>query len=302
MKQRFEDYPDQLTKGKVPGKVRIVLNRNREWTRMNTDKPELKMKDSALFNRIVAILEQARSNVVRAVNSNTVVAYWLIGREIVEELQKGEERAEYGKRVIEDLSNRLTERYGKGFSVPNLRNFRKFYVMFQDRKPEIHYPMGSELSAPGKGETKDRLSLIGFHPNLSWSHYRALMRVDKKEAREFYETETTEGGWNKRQLERQIHSLFYERLLMSKDKKRMLLEDRVEKDGVFKQVDVLKDPYVLEFLDLPDTAKFHESDLEQAIIDNLQHFLLELGKGFSFVARQKRMRIAKDEKVLQIHE
>ena len=275
---------------------------------MNTDKHELKMNDSALFDRIVAILEQARSNVVRAVNSNTVVAYWLIGREIVKELQKGEERAEYGKRVIENLSKRLTERYGKGFSDPNLRNFRKFYVMFQDRKPEIHYPMGSELtserkryptgselSVPGKGETKDGLFLIGFHPNLSWSHYRALMRVDKKEAREFYETETAECGWNKRQLERQIHSLFYERLLMSKDKKRMLLEDRVEKDGVFKQVDVLKDPYVLEFLDLPDTAKFHESDLEQAIIDNLQYFLLELGKGFSFVARQKRMRFGDED-------
>ena len=275
---------------------------------MNTDKHELKMNDSALFDRIVAILEQARSNVVRAVNSNTVVAYWLIGREIVKELQKGEERAEYGKRVIEDLSNRLIGRYGKGFSVPNLRNFRKFYVMFQDRKPEIRYPLGSELtserkryptgselSVPGKGETKDGLSLIGFHPNLSWSHYRALMRVDKKEAREFYETETAECGWNKRQLERQIHSLFYERLLMSKDKKGMLLEDRAEKDGVFKQVDVLKDPYVLEFLDLPDTAKFHESDLEQAIIDNLQHFLLELGKGFSFVARQKQMRFGDED-------
>jgi len=275
---------------------------------MNTDKHQLKMYDSALFERIVAILEQVRSNVVRAVNSNTVVAYWLIGREIVKELQKGEERAEYGRHVIEDLSTRLTERYGKGFSVPNLRNFRKFYVMFQDRKPEIRYPLGnelmserkryptgSELSVSGKGEAKDGLSLVGFHPNLSWSHYRALMRVDKKEAREFYETETVECGWNKRQLERQIHSLFYKRLLMSKDKKGMLLEARAEENEGVKNVDVLKDPYVLEFLDLPDTAKFHESDLEQAIIDNLQHFLLELGKGFSFVARQKRMRFGDED-------
>ncbi|MCJ7686326.1 MAG: PDDEXK nuclease domain-containing protein [Desulfobacteraceae bacterium] len=275
---------------------------------MDTNRHELKRNDSALFKRVVTILEQARSNVVRSVNSNTVVAYWLIGREIVQELQKGEERAEYGKRVIENLSNRLTERYGKGFSVPNLRNFRKFYVMFQDRKPEIRYPLGSELTSereryptgselnvPGKGGTKDGLSLTSFHPNLSWSHYRALMRVDKKEAREFYETETAECGWNKRQLERQIHSLFYDRLLMSKDKKGMLLEDRAGEDGVFKQVDVLKDPYVLEFLDLPDTAKMHESDLEQAIIDNLQHFLLELGKGFSFVARQKRMQFGDED-------
>ena len=117
---------------------------------MDTDRLESKTNDRALFDRIVAILEQARSNIVRAVNSNTVVAYWLIGREIVKDLQKGEERAEYGKRVIEDLSNRLTERYGKGFSVPNLRNFRKFYLMFQDRKPEIRYPLGNELTSEQK--------------------------------------------------------------------------------------------------------------------------------------------------------
>jgi len=275
---------------------------------MNTDKHELKRNDSALFDRIVAILEQSRSNVVRAVNSNTVVAYWMIGWEIIKELQKGEKRAEYGKRVIEDLSNRLTERYGKGFSVPNLRNFRKFYLMFQDRKPEIRYPTGSELasdqkryptgselSVPGKGETKNGRSLIGFHPDLSWSHYRALMRVAKKKARDFYETESVACGWNKRQLERQIHSLFYERLLMSKDKQGMLLEARAEENDSLKPVDVLKDPYVLEFLDLSDTAKMHESNLEQAIIDNLQHFLLELGKGFSFVARQKRMRFGDED-------
>ena len=133
----------------------------------------------------------------------------MIGWEIIKELQKGEERAEYGKRVIEDLSNRLTERYGKGFSVPNLRNFRKFYLMFQDRKPEIRYPTGSglasdqkryptgsELSVPGKGETKNGRSLIGFHPDLSWSHYRALMRVAKKKARDFYETESVVCGGN----------------------------------------------------------------------------------------------------------
>jgi hypothetical protein len=113
---------------------------------MNTNKHELKWNDSDLFDRIVSILEQARSNIVHAVNSNTVVAYWLIGREIVKDLQKGEDRAEYGKRVIEDLSNRLTERYGEGFSVPNLRNFRKFYLIFQDRKPEIRYPLGNELT------------------------------------------------------------------------------------------------------------------------------------------------------------
>ena len=150
---------------------------------MDTDKHELKKNDTNLFDRIVAILEQARSNVVKSVNSNTVVAYWLIGREIVEEIQKGEQRAGYGERVIEDLSSKLTKRYRRGFSVPNLRNFRQFYMMFQDRKPEIHYPSGSELGDSGKKEIEESQSLKGFNPNLSWSHYRALMRVDKKEFR-----------------------------------------------------------------------------------------------------------------------
>ena len=194
------------------------------------------------------------------------------------------------------------------FSVPNLRNFRQFYVMFQERKPDIHYPSGSKL-APGqkryplgseldileKGTAKKGISLKGFHPNLSWSHCRALMRVEDKKARNFYEIETIACGWSKRQLERQIHSLFYERLLVSKDKQKMLLESRAEGDGSLTPLDVLKDPYVLEFLDLPDSAKIHESDLEQAIIDKLQNFLLELGKGFSFVARQKRMRFGDED-------
>ena len=275
---------------------------------MNRDRNESKRNDSALFDRIVDILEQARSNVVRAVNSNTVVAYWLIGREIVQEIQEGEQRAGYGERIIEDLSSKLTKRFGRGFSVSNLRNFRQFYLMFQDRKPEIHYPLGSELTSdekrdPAGGElgtlekrkTQQDLSLKGFHPNLSWSHYRALMRVDKKKARDFYEIEAVACGWNKRQLERQIHSLFYNRLLVSKDKQGMLLEARAEEDSSLKPLDVLKDPYVLEFLDMPDSAKIHESDLEKAIIDKLQHFLLELGKGFSFVARQKRMRFSDED-------
>jgi predicted nuclease of restriction endonuclease-like (RecB) superfamily len=262
---------------------------------MNAVKHELKQKDGDLFHRIVAILEQARSNVVRAVNSNTVVAYWLIGREIVQDLQLGEQRAEYGERVIEDLSSRLTKRYGRGFSVPNIRNFRQFYVMFQDRNPEIRYLTGSDLNDSGQSKKGEGQSLKGFHPNLSWSHYRALMRVDKKSARDFYETEAVACGWNRRQLERQIHSFFYERLLMSEDKQGMLQQARAEEKEGLKPIDVLKDPYVLEFLDLPDAAKLHESDLEQAIIDNLQHFLLELGKGFSFVARQKRMRFGDED-------
>ena len=257
-----------------------------------------------LFDRVAAILEAARANVVRSVNSNTVIAYWLIGREIVQELQKGEKRAGYGEKLLEDLSARLTKRYGKGFSLSNLKRFRQFYMVYQDRdvtkgaplgsQSEVQQkssPLGSELEArPEKGRPLGSAVPKGFHPNLSWSHYRALMRVDKPEAREFYESEAVECGWNKRQLERQIHSLFYERLLMSKDKKGMLLDVRKETDHSLKPIDVLKDPYILEFLDLPDTDTLYESELESAIIDNIQRFLLELGKGFSFVSRQKQMR------------
>ncbi len=146
-----------------------------------------------LFERIVTILEQARSNVVRTVNSQMVIAYWLIGREIVEEEQHGKTRAEYGKRLIKDLSRYLTKRYGKGFSVANIRNFRQFYIVHQERLSEIRYPAGSE-------------SVTGFHPDLSWSHYRALMRVENKQARSFYEIEAARNRWNKRQIERQINS------------------------------------------------------------------------------------------------
>jgi predicted nuclease of restriction endonuclease-like (RecB) superfamily len=263
-----------------------------------------KLPDTALFDRIAAILDKARINIVRTVNSNVVTAYWLIGREIVQELQNGEIRAEYGGKLLENLSARLTTRYGKGFSLSNIKRFRQFYMVYQDRDISIgsplgsqfdvspkSSPLGSELEASPENERRvDDTAIQGFQPNLSWSHYRALMRVDKHEARAFYESEAVECGWNKRQLERQIHSLFYERLLMSKDKKGMLLAARQDLDKSLKPIDVLKDPYILEFLDLPDTEKLYESQLESAIISNLQHFLLELGKGFSFVSRQKRMR------------
>lgn len=235
------------------------------------------MKTTNLFNRVVSILEQARANVVRAVNTNMTVAYWLIGREIVQELQGGENRAEYGKRVIEDLSRRLLSRYGSGFSVANLWNLRQFYLVFADRQPQILYPAGRE-------------SAISFHPNLTWSHYRALMRVENENARDFYETEAVRCGWDKRDLERQISTLFYERLLKSRNKSTMLKKVSAKKGDV-QITDVFKDPYILEFLNLPDTPKLHESKLEAALIANLQQFLLELGKGFSFVARQKHIRI-----------
>lgn len=248
---------------------------------------------ASLFERVADILESGRGRVLRTINHETVLAYWLIGREIVQTLQGGEARAQYGNALIADLSRRLTEHYGAGFSVANLKNFRQFYQAYSDRIVSICHPTGSQLatsdelnpiSYPAGGE-----SPTGFHPNLSWSHYRALMRVENNAVRQFYETEAVQSNWSRRDLERQIGSLFYERLLASTDKTAMLEGARHEAMPL-NPLDMLKDPYVLEFLDLPNAPQLQESQLEQAIIDKLQHFLLELGRGFSFVARQKRMR------------
>lgn len=266
----------------------------------------------ALFGRVVSILEQARGNVVRAVNTNMVLAYWSIGREIVEELQRGDERAEYGRQVLETLSGRLAQRYGNGFSVPNLQNFRKFYLAYSRRviaavpiqyptgtksdEGRIQYLTGTELIPPEKSHPAGDELPQGFSPQLTWSHYRALMRVENVAARDFYEREAGECGWSKVQLERQIHSFYYDRIVANRGEKGLLPEGRDRLPGESVQpAHLLKSPMVLEFLGLPDSRELHESRLEQAIIDNLQNFLLELGKGFSFVARQKHIRFGDDD-------
>lgn len=248
---------------------------------------------TGLFERVAGILESARGRVVRSVNHETITTYWLIGREIVQALQGGEARAQYGATLISGLSQRLTKRYGTGFSAANLKNFRQFYLTYADRPIAKGHPSGSQLTVP---EGEDPMSYPagsesqpGFHPNLTWSHYRALMRVENCAARQFYEAEAAHANWSRRDLERQIGSLFYERINASTDKAAMLRGGR-HGNPAFNPIDVLKDPYVLEFLDLPSVPQLHENQLEQAIIDKLQHFLLELGRGFSFVARQKRMR------------
>ena len=271
-----------------------------------TTKHTQKADELSLLDRVVLILEQARANVVRAVNSNMVTAYWLIGREIVLELQGGDERAEYGKQVIEKLSKQLAQRYGSGYSVTNLQYFRKFYQAYTARSPiarpvgaessivnssiEISRPMGAELTISGKKHPTDSESIQSFPPHLSWSHYRALMRVVKPAARDFYEREAIECGWDKRSLERQIHSQYYERMLASQNPQQMIESARREVAPHKEGLESLKNPYVLEFLGLPEVSSLHEKQLESAIITHLQNFLLELGKGFAFVARQKRMR------------
>ncbi|OGB30500.1 MAG: hypothetical protein A3F78_14710 [Burkholderiales bacterium RIFCSPLOWO2_12_FULL_61_40] len=248
------------------------------------------------MTRVVAILDQARANVVRAVNSNMVIAYWLIGREIVQALQGGEERADYGSKLLAELSSSLKQRYGRGFSTTNLKYFRLFYQAYAKRMPEIRHKACDEL--PGQDnlriledmavalEAVERVK--GFSPNLSWSHYRTLSTVDHRAERLFYEIEAERCNWSQPVLERQIHSHLFARLLKSKDKAGVL-QLAMEGQVVERPMDVMKSPYVLDFLDIPESTRLHESDLETAIIGKLQPFLLELGKGFAFVARQHRV-------------
>ena len=211
-----------------------------------------------LLDRVVVILEEARGQVVRAVNTQMVWAYWLIGREIVQALQGGDERAAYGQQVLSEVSRQLTQRYGKGFSLANLQNFRKFYLAYSARAvpaAPIQYPAGRELAGSE--------SVQGFSPQLTWSHYRALMRVDDVQARDFYEREAIECGWSKVQLERQIHSFYFERIVAHRGAQGVLPAGRERLPGQpVPAAQVLKSPLVLEFFGLPDTPNLHESKLE----------------------------------------
>lgn len=217
--------------------------------------------DKEIYDSIRAALAEARTSVVVAVNSAMVNVYWEIGRRITEAVG---ERAEYGRSLLAYLSERLTTEFGKGFTVANLRNMRQFYLTFPNR-----YTLRSELT---------------------WSHYRLLMRVEEPDRREFYLTEGAVSGWTSRQLERQIDSFYYERLLATQKENRPEIAGEILKIEPKTDADyILKDPYILEFLDIKENARYSENGLEQGLIDKLQEFLLELGKGFSFVARQKRI-------------
>jgi predicted nuclease of restriction endonuclease-like (RecB) superfamily len=256
------------------------------------------MSDEQLYDRVAEILEQARGQVARTVNTAMVQAYWLIGREIVEVEQAGEQRAGYGDEVMTLLSGRLRVHFGKGFSVPNLRKMRQFYLAFPSGSalPEIRSTLSSEL---GDGSIRQTPSgeLIGrqamFSPALAWSHYLVLMRVTRPEARAFYEIEAARECWSVRELERQIGALLFDRLAKSRSPEEVRALARRGQE-IAKPSDVIKEPFVLEFLDLGDRKVFHERDIEQAIIDRLEAFLLELGKGFCFVGRQKRLTVDGD--------
>lgn len=221
-----------------------------------------------LIQDIQAIISQARQKAVRSVNFERVIMYWQIGQRIFEEEQKGKERAEYGAALIQNLSKELQPEYGSGFSSRNLEMMRLFYRT---------YPKTQTLSA-----------------QLSWSHYSLLLSIDNEDKRTFYQAESEKNNWSVRQLERQINSQLYERLLMSNDKESVLAVAKKEKHPA-KPEEIIKDPMILEFLGLKREASYYEKNLEQAIITHLQDFLLELGNGFAFVARQKRIHLDGDD-------
>ncbi|MDR0753559.1 MAG: PDDEXK nuclease domain-containing protein [Holosporaceae bacterium] len=226
-----------------------------------------KKEPEETYNNIRNSIVNAQNKIIRAVNSAIVESYWEISEQIYKECGESE-RAAYGQYVLKYLSERLMAEFGKGFDERELRRMRQFYTLF-----------------PIRGTVR---------PELAWSHYRLIMRVDNQSAREFYVDECAKCGWSTRQLERQIHSLFYERLLASHGDESVRNEINIlEPKKELKPTDLMKEPYILEFLGLEDSHKYHEKDLEQAIIDHLQQFLLEMGRGFTFVARQRRLTIGK---------
>ena len=227
---------------------------------------------SDFYNKVADLLKEARRSVVQTVNKTMVYTYFEIGRMIVDEEQNGKERAEYGKQILKELSKRLTSEFGKGFSVTNLQQMKNFYRIY-----------GKQQTLSAKSEiVKQKIDF-----QLSWSHYLFLMRIDNIEERKFYEIESIKNNWSLRELRRQFDTSLYERLALSRDKK-AIKELSVKGQIIEKPKDSLKDPFILEFIGLPENEKYSESELEQKIIDKLEHFLLELGKGFTFVGRQVR--------------
>jgi len=248
------------------------------------------------LSEISGVIEEIRQTAVRAVNAAMTAAYWEIGSHTVESEQAGSSRADYGTGLLKRLANDLTGRFGRGFSVDNLESMRAFYLAYPlDQISETPSRISPRRSlATHKGETSSRVSspaeIASAFP-LSWSHYVLLVRRSRStEARAFYETEALRGGWSVRQLSRQINSQFYERTALSENKSAMLLKgQKALPEDVVTPQQAIKDPYILEFLDLKD--EYSESDLEEALIQHLQTFLLELGGDFCFIGRQKRLRV-----------
>ena len=261
-------------------------------------------EDNMLVNDLRSIVSKARSKAFAAVNYSLVERNWRIGQRIVEEEQNGASRAEYGKHVIEVASAALTKEFGKGFSETNIMNFKKFYLKFKELtipqtlseefKKQKHQTLSDESSLlPQKGQTPPAQFELRLLP---WSHYERLIRVEDKKAREWYAKEAFNEGWSYRTLNRNINTLYYERLLMSK-KKRPVVDEMQDKTKAYQQdkLEYIKSPVVLEFLGLPEDTSLAESKLETAIINNLEKFLMEMGKGYALVARQQHIRTEEND-------
>jgi len=249
-----------------------------------------KLSNTDFYIEVVELLRYARQQVSRSINQTMVLTYYKIGKRIVEEEQKGKERAAYGKKLLKVLSEMLTEEFGRGFSVRNLERMRAFYLLYRKST--------TLLSKSNEDKTLSQQSpaVVAIFP-LSWSHYLKLIRIDDEDERKFYALEAQKNNWSVRELKRQYDSALYTRLALSRDKDKV---KELSKEGLIitKPQDAIKDPYILEFLGLPEKSDYSESDLEQKLIDKLENFLLELGMGFTFVARQKR--ISFDEKHFRI--
>lgn len=261
-------------------------------------------EDNMLVNDLRSIVSKARSKAFAAVNYSLVERNWRIGQRIVEQEQNGASRAEYGKHVIEIASAALTKEFGKGFSETNIMNFKKFYLKFKELtipqtlseefKKQKQQTLSAESSLfPQKGQTAPAQSELRLLP---WSHYERLIRVEDKKAREWYAKEAFEQGWSYRTLNRNINTLYYERLLMS-TKKQPVVKEMQDKTKAYQQdkLEYIKSPVVLEFLGLPEDISLAESKLETAIINNLEKFLMEMGKGYALVARQQHIRTEEND-------
>lgn len=261
-------------------------------------------EDNMLVNDLRSIVSKARSKAFAAVNYSLVERNWRIGQRIVEQEQNGASRAEYGKHVIEVASAALTEEFGKGFSYTNIANYKRFYLTFnnlqilqtvsEEFKRQKHQTLSDESSLlPQKGLTQSVQCELRLLP---WSHYERLIRVEDRKAREWYAKEAFEQGWSFRTLNRNINTLYYERLLMSK-KKQPVVDEMQDKTKAYQQdkLEYIKSPVVLEFLGLPEDTSLAESKLETAIINNLEKFLMEMGKGYALVARQQHIRTEEND-------
>jgi predicted nuclease of restriction endonuclease-like (RecB) superfamily len=258
------------------------------------------LQNKILFQQVVAVLQNARLQVLRTVNTTMTLTYFEIGRMIVEEEQNGKDRADYGKQILKGLSEQLTNEFGKGFSRDNLENMRRFFLTYsisesltrilqiqKEQSLTAEFKFKKTQSSATEFNKIDYQTLSSFF-KLTWTHYVFLMRIDDEKERSFYEIESEKYNWSVRELKRQYDSALYTRLALSRDKKGVL--ELSEKGQIIeKPKDLIKDPYILEFLGLPELNHYSESELEQGIINKLEHFLLELGEGFAFVARQKRI-------------